>query len=128
MGGSGNPRFWSSTMSSSTFPKVRCAARSGRSVGVYPRTTEQTSTPGDPAVSVFFNYGCNDSQLGHLYFVEGGLTGQPINTSPALTAVFTSMQDFCYWSRTQLAPYPLDAWVFLTDSGVQGLGFKVNQL
>ena len=48
--------------------------------------------------------------------VEGGLSaGDAINDSAALTAVFTSMQDFVSWSDTEFAPNPNKAWNFSTD-------------
>jgi hypothetical protein len=73
-------------------------------------------------------YNCTDSELGHLFYVEGGLSqGQAINSSTALTDVFTNMRDSVYWSGTEYAPSPGNAWDFLTYDGFQGSGNKGNQ-
>jgi hypothetical protein len=76
----------------------------------------------------FFN--CTDSDLGHLYYTEGGLAaGQSITTSTELNNHFTNLQPFEHWSGTELASNPGRAWSFRTDNGNQGdgLGNKVNQ-
>ncbi|NBC15675.1 MAG: hypothetical protein GVY09_20490 [Gammaproteobacteria bacterium] len=63
---------------------------------------------------------CNDSELGHLFYVEGGLSSfDAINDSADLTAVFTNMQDSVYRSGTEYAPNPDYAWLFRTDNGIQ---------
>lgn len=73
-------------------------------------------------------FNCTDSELGHLFYGEGGLSAfDAINDSAALTAVFTNMQDFSYWSGTEYAPVPVRAWYFRTDVGVQGVDGKVVQ-
>ncbi|WP_295888043.1 DUF1566 domain-containing protein [uncultured Thiohalocapsa sp.] len=73
-------------------------------------------------------FNCNDSELGHLFYVEGGLSqNQAITSSTALTAVFTNMQDSVYWSGTEYAPNPLNAWNFFTDDGFQYPDNKFNQ-
>jgi hypothetical protein len=73
-------------------------------------------------------FNCTDSELGHLFYVEGGLNAlDAINDSAALTAVFTNMEDSLYWSGTEFAPDPFNAWVFLTGRGRQGLVNKDGQ-
>ena len=68
---------------------------------------------------------CTGSELGHLFYTEGGLSvGSSINSSAALTAVFTNMQDYVYWSGTQFAPGLTNAWLFYTDFGGQDLDSK----
>jgi hypothetical protein len=68
---------------------------------------------------------CTGSDLGHLYYTDGGLTaGQPITASTALTDVFTNLQASVYWSGTEYAPSPASAWAFGADDGSQGVGDK----
>ncbi|AUB83564.1 DUF1566 domain-containing protein [Candidatus Thiodictyon syntrophicum] len=63
-------------------------------------------------------YNCTGSELGHLFYTEGGLTsGQAITSSTVLTQHFTYMQSSVYWSGTQFAPNPSNAWFFYPASG-----------
>lgn len=79
-------------------------------------------------------FNCTDSELGHLFYVEGGLSqNQAITSSSALnadafpaTGVFTNLQDFVYWSGTEFSAS--NAWGFLTVIGYQVLDNKANQL
>jgi hypothetical protein len=58
-----------------------------------------------------FGFDVIDSELGHLFYTEGGLSqGDSINDSTALTDVFTNMQDSVYWSGTESGPN--HAWLF----------------
>jgi hypothetical protein len=73
-------------------------------------------------------FDCKDSELGHLFYIEGGLSqSEAITSSTALTAVFTNMQDSVYWSGTEYAPSPGLAWLFGTNVGFQDVGNKVGQ-
>jgi hypothetical protein len=73
-------------------------------------------------------YDVIDSELGHLFYTEGGLSlGVPITDSTALTDVFTNMQSSRYWSGTEFAPIPAAAWRFRTDDGSQRVENKVRQ-
>jgi len=80
-------------------------------------------------------YNCTDSELGHLYYTEGGLSaGDNISSSPALnadlypkTGVFTNLQDYVYWSGTEYAPNPGYAWLFNTYNGIQHSSGKAGQ-
>ncbi|MBK1703618.1 DUF1566 domain-containing protein [Halochromatium glycolicum] len=68
-------------------------------------------------------FNCTDSELGHLFYEEGGLAPYlSFNSSSKLTDVFTNMQDFAYWSDTEDSSY---AWFFL-NNGEQGGGLKVT--
>jgi hypothetical protein len=70
-------------------------------------------------------YNCTGSELGHLFYTEGGLTsGQAITSSTVLTQHFTYMQSSVYWSGTQFAPDPSGAWDFVTVNGLQLRGGK----
>jgi len=80
----------------------------------------------DPACG--FNYNCINSELGHLYYTELGVTaGNNItsSTSPYL-ALFTNMQNSVYWSGTEYAPGPVGAWFFNAYYGYQDVVNRVN--
>ena len=65
-------------------------------------------------------YNCTGSELGHLYYTVGGLTqGQTITSSVVLSNLFSNMQNAVYWSGTEYAPNPGDAWDFNTYLGFQ---------
>ena len=71
-------------------------------------------------------YDCINSEPGHLFYTEGGLTqGQAITSSTALTDVFTNMQDSAYWSGTELSAS--HASIFYTLNGLQFNDNKDNQ-
>ena len=73
------------------------------------------------------NYNCTNSELGHLYYTEGGLTqGQNITSSVVLSNLFSNMQNSTYWSGTEFAPNPVGAWFFVTDLGFQNYVFKYS--
>jgi len=65
------------------------------------------------------DYNCTGSEMGHLFYVTGGLTaGQRISASPTLDQFFTNMQDhWIYWSGTEQGDN--NAWVFHTLHGYQ---------
>ena len=63
------------------------------------------------------------SELGHLYYTVGGLTpGHNITSSAYLSSFFSNMQNSAYWSGTEFAPYPLNAWYFNIPNGLQFYG------
>jgi len=74
-------------------------------------------------------FDCTDSDLGHLNYIEGGLTAnQSITASTELNNNFTNLQSFAYWSGTELASFPGNAWYFGTNNGLQSNGGnKSNQ-
>lgn len=73
-------------------------------------------------------YNVSTSELGHLFYTEGGLSqNDSINDSAALTSVFRNMQDWAYWSGTEGAPDPDRAWLFHTDLGYQDYEVKFIQ-
>jgi hypothetical protein len=77
-------------------------------------------------------FDCTDSELGHLVYGEGGLSaGNSITDSAVLDAAqggaFTNLQNFVYWSGTEYAPNPNNAWNFNTDNGNQNNDNKDNQ-
>ena len=72
---------------------------------------------------------CTNSELGHLFYTEGGLTqGDAINDSTALTAVFTNMQDDFYWSGTENALILTSAWLFSNNDGSQASADKEGRV
>jgi len=72
-------------------------------------------------------FDCINSELGHLFYTEGGLSSSDaINDSAALTGVFTNMQNFAYWSGTEGSAS--SAWVFGTGDGNQASFNKDGQV
>ena len=81
------------------------------------------STP-NPAPGYF----STASELGHLFYTEGGLTPpNGVNSSAALTSVFTNMQDDDYWSGTAFTPSPGDAWYFDAGQGLQANDYGTTE-
>ena len=73
------------------------------------------------------NYGYNitNSQLGELFYNElGGTAG----SSPIPSGPFSNVQAYAYWSGTEYASFPNNAWVFNTLIGYQGNGNKSYQV
>jgi hypothetical protein len=92
----------------------------------------------DASCSGYYGYpdsgtGCKGSELGELFYTEGGLTaGQSILTSATLSSHFINLQSV-YWSNTEYAANPIYAWAFisigepgLTASGTQAHTYKNN--
>ena len=80
----------------------------------------------DPACGTIYN--CINSELGHLYYTELGVTqGNPItsSTSPYL-ALFTNVQSANYWSGTTYATDITNAWAFSSGDGEQFNWYKGN--
>jgi hypothetical protein len=65
-----------------------------------------------------FNGNAKGDELGELLYTE--LNGTIYNPIPN-TIIFDNEQQNFYWSGTQYAPTPDDAWVFSTSSGIQGI-------
>lgn len=73
-------------------------------------------------------FNCTGSELGHLFYTEGGLTaGQAINSSTILSGLFTNMQDSIYWSGSQYAPYPNLAWNFPPATGARATTVRTTR-
>ena len=73
-------------------------------------------------------YNCTGSELGHLFYTEGGLSQfHSITSSTVLSQHFTNMQSVVYWSGTEYSPNPYLAWLFYTDFGYQDLDGRDNQ-
>ncbi|MGZ8218628.1 Lcl domain-containing protein [Methylomagnum sp.] len=83
-----------------------------------------------PTSETCFGYDCTDSELGHLFYSELGVTAyNSILTGNATElAKFTNIQSYLYWSGTEYAPDPIDAWSFDTYVGFQGRDGKLFEL
>jgi len=71
---------------------------------------------------------CNDSEMGNLFYnVLGGVAGLSITTTHNSNYdLFTNVQPNAYWSSTEYAPNPTDAWLFDVGSGGQFSGVKTG--
>lgn len=86
------------------------------------------------------NYGfrCTGSELGHLFNVSLGNPNELDNSCFGVdrfgvdpyclqnTGPFSNMQSFGYWSGTEYAPLPANAWSFYTSYGLQGTASKAS--
>jgi Protein of unknown function (DUF1566)/PEP-CTERM motif len=80
----------------------------------------------DPSCGFFFN--CTGSEMGHLFYNElGGVAGSSIlTTHNADLALFNNVQSGYYWSGTEYAPSPVNAWYFYAGDGSQSAWSKTN--
>jgi hypothetical protein len=68
-------------------------------------------------------YKCIESQMGHLFYTELGLTrGTPVSSSNQYP--FTKLQPSEYWSGTVYARYPDRAFIFYFYDGYQDIFIK----
>ncbi len=81
-------------------------------------------------VPAVYGYNQTGSQLGDLFYNQlGGVAVKSIATTHNDNYnLFTNVQSYVYWSGSEYAPGPHDAWVFNTDVGVQYNNVKGNQL
>ena len=87
--------------------------------------------PGGGFPTQYSGYGCIGSELGYLYYEEGGATprdslGPPISTLSNLD-VFDNLNDMNYLSSTEYAPNRVYAWLIQAAAGDQGLANKAQQ-
>ena len=72
-----------------------------------------------------FLINCTGSEMGHLFYTEGGLNaGQSILSSTILDDYFIHMQSRAYWSGTEFMPNSSFAWIFANNLGVQLTSLK----
>ncbi len=70
-------------------------------------------------------FNCTGSELGNMFYGDinhglGGVANTSITTTHnANYNLFTNIQSSVYWSGTEYAPFPLNAWNFSTDIGYQ---------
>ncbi|MBK6617813.1 MAG: hypothetical protein RI993_1190 [Pseudomonadota bacterium] len=63
------------------------------------------------AIPQGFGSGCTGSEMGHLFNEEGITANAP--------GVFSNVQSLSYWSGTEFAPVPVNAWLFNFNFGIQ---------
>lgn len=91
-----------------------------------PTTLQPDSSCDGQSGGVSSGFNCTGSEMGHLFYTElGGTAGSSILASgdPDL-ALFSNIQSNPYWSGTEYAPDPSDAWVFFFNNGNQRAGLK----
>ncbi len=106
----------------------------GYSIGIYDHWRLPTVVQPDAACSESFDAGgsfgiqsfglnCTGSEMGHLWYTELG------NTAGSFTndGDFLNMQSSAYWSGTEYAPNPSNAWYFSTFNGFQSADGKNGQ-
>jgi hypothetical protein len=72
-------------------------------------------------------YNCTESELGHLFYSElGGTAGSPLSASDDPdVALFSNILFETYWTNTDYAPDPSNAWHF-TGDGFQNFDDKAS--
>ena len=103
-----------------------------------------TLNPSDTSCSFYFypwvngfsyqHYGvnCTGGELSHLFVTDLGnkayesVLNQAGDTAEQIAnlALFSNVQSYFYWSGTEYAPDPSNAWYFLTDNGDQFYFYK----
>ena len=83
-------------------------------------------TTADAANPNNYGYNITTSQLGDLFYNQlGGVAGSSITTTHnANYNLFSNVQSYVYWSSSEYAPDPYDAWDFGTANGYQ---FNINK-
>ena len=90
---------------------------------------DENFDPGAGFPQQYHGYNCTGSEMGHMFYNEFGATaGQDIlaGSNAANLALFTNVQSAYYWSGTEYAPNPGNAWFFYTSGGYQTAGSNVN--
>ena len=93
-----------------------------------PATLQPDASCGSQSGGVSWGYNCTGSEMGHLFYNElGGAAGASIAaTHNANYGLFSNLQSTNYWSGTEFAPYPGNAWYFVFYNGYQDAYFKDN--
>ena len=84
----------------------------------------------------YFGTGCTGGELSGLFVTDLGyntngfglITSDDTTTQKANLAQFSNVQSTPYWSGTEYAPNPLNAWYFSTYFGNQAIGSKDSGL
>ena len=92
--------------------------------------------PGGGFPQQYYGYNCTGGELSGLFVTDlGDKAGKSVLNQVGDTAeqianlaLFSNVQSYYYWSGTEYAPYPSDAWVFGTYDGFQGYGDKFDAL
>lgn len=92
-----------------------------------------TTLQPDPSCSVqsidgSTGFNCIGSEMGNLFYnALGGTVGNSITTSHNSNYnFFSNVQPGGYWSATEYAPYPTEAWLFGMNIGYQSYDSKPN--
>jgi len=87
--------------------------------------------PGGGFPQQYFGFNCTGSEMGHMFYNEFGATAGDsilVGSNAANLALFTNVQSSAYWSGTEFAPEPADAWGFNALGGSQSVGGKTSAL
>jgi hypothetical protein len=90
------------------------------------------SHPGGGFPNQYLGFGCTGGELSGLFVTDLGYNnnGSGLITSDDTVeqkdnlALFSNVQSFVYWSGTEFAPGPSNAWLFITINGDQGYDVK----
>jgi len=93
-----------------------------------PDTIQPDSSCSGQSGGVSYGYNCTGSELGNLFYnVLGGVAGSSITTTHnANYDLFSNVQSVGYWSATEYAPTPTDAWFFDMNDGYQLVNNKTS--
>ena len=93
----------------------------GLNVGGYTGWRLPNADPGCGAT-----YDCINSEVGHLFYTELGVqaTRKITSSTSSYLALFTNVKDSTYWTGTEYASRPSDAWGFDTSGGIQNFPYK----
>ena len=95
--------------------------------GERPTTHKQEASCGIQSGGVSWGYNCTGSEMGHLFYELGGVAGSNIGiTHNANYGLFSNVQSLYYWSGTEYAPVPGNAWYFPFFNGYQDAGSEVS--
>ena len=95
-----------------------------------PVTLQPDATCSGQGVDESYGYDCTGSELGNLFYnVLGGVAMSSIGTTHnANYDLFSNIRDGLYWSATEYAPDPRDAWDFNMILGYQNNNAKTDTL
>jgi hypothetical protein len=92
--------------------------------------------PGGGFSQQYLGFHCTGGELSNLFVTDlGNNAREPVLNQAGDTAeqianlaLFSNVQSYYYWSGTEYAPSPFDAWSFTTSYGIQSLDAKYNGL
>lgn len=96
----------------------------------------ETSDDFGSGVTQYYGYTCSGGELGGLFITELGTLagGSVLDPDPSKTpeqtanlALFTNVLSVVYWSGTEFAPNPADAWYFNSNDGRQNRAGKTGE-
>ena len=95
-----------------------------------PDTLQPDSSCGFQTPATSDGYSCTGSEMGNLFYsVLGGVAGALLTTTHNTNYdLFSNVQSYFYWSSTEYAPDPADAWFFNFIYGTQYTTTKYDSL